>query len=267
MALADTIRSVEENVGSYYETLGNHGYTVPSQKNLANLAGSVPSVSNFNPEDYKAGFGALIIRSQTDTNYNQISGVYPILTQAHWNQVLNLYDSGSETFAGITTPFGYTLVVKTADVAGYILGDNCTNLPNDAFHFSSNMNALFRTEVVETIGDYVLANTGITLTPLRFERLESIGQNFCSNAYNLNTTVYLPPSVEQVGEGFMEGCNHFIGPLIVDTAHPPTDNRSLSTATNTMAIYKTGVTVQGTEASTWKNALPNRTSYPLRRLN
>lgn len=54
--------------------------------------------------------------------------------------------------------------------------------------------------------------------------------------------------------------------LTVNTVSPPRDGTGLATTQSSAKMYVKGVTVKGTGRATWISALPNRTSYPYRKL-
>lgn len=121
--------------------------------------------------------------------------------------------------------------------------------------------------------------------------ITKIGDSFLRGASSFNQSLVVPTSVTQIGNYFLSGCSvfakpltlpsaittigtdfldeakAFTGPLTVESAAtPPTDIYTLSTGTSTAPLYATGVTMQGSQASTWKTALPNRTTSPYRKL-
>ena len=72
------------------------------------------------------------------------------------------------------------------------------------------------------------------------------------------------------GTDFMSRCNKFVGPLTCNGPVPssmiPIDNSCLSTNSSNAVMYTTGVTLTGTYAQAWTDALPDRTSSPYRKL-
>ena len=94
----------------------------------------------------------------------------------------------------------------------------------------------------------------------------SIGGNFLYNCCAFNQPLVIPNSVTSIGRNFLNNCYSLIY-LEYNASVYPTDNYSLSQDTNTKTSSSgTGIKVVGTGAEGLKNALPNRTSSPYRKL-
>lgn len=75
----------------------------------------------------------------------------------------------------------------------------------------------------------------------------------------------VPAALTTFGNYFMAN-QYQMKSLIVEGTNSPTDNYSLSSDNNNAKSYINGITLTGAGASTWMTNLPNRTSYPCRKL-
>lgn len=88
--------------------------------------------------------------------------------------------------------------------------------------------------------------------------LVRIGEFFLDECGSFSQALQIPSSVTSVGTYFMADCRSFTGLLTVDTSAHPSDTSSLaSNGFKTDPMVQTGITLSGTYASTWKNALPD----------
>lgn len=118
-----------------------------------------------------------------------------------------------------------------------------------------------------TIPDSFMRNCSVFDQPLTIpSTVTSIGTYFMSYCGFSQSTITIPSSVTSIGGYFLYQCNGFTGILDVATSVSPTDNYSLSTSTVTAPCYTTGITVKGSQRSTWITNLPDRTSSPYRKL-
>lgn len=153
------------------------------------------------------------------------------------------------------------------------------------------------------VGTNFLSNSSRAyIEDIELPKVEYIGSNFLYNNYNFNGNVILnddcriikgsfmvncwnftkpfaiPSGLESLGDGgdvnpgqyFMNNCRAFTGPLVCNSyvfgSGANSDNNTLSTTNNTVAMYTTGVTLTGPYASNWKSFFPNRASSPYRKL-
>ena len=156
---------------------------------------------------------------------------------------------------------------------------NLTNVKSIGANFfqnSTSFNQPLNMPNVEYIGPNFLTgcssfNSSITLN----DSLKVIDTGFLSYCREFNQPLIIPADLDNIGSsfnpgtGFMRNCNAFTGPLVCNgpvSALIPTDNNTLSTTSSSAAMYTTGVTLTGPYAQAWKNALPDRTSSPYRKL-
>ena len=96
--------------------------------------------------------------------------------------------------------------------------------------------------------------------------LTSIGNSFLRGCTSYNRLLALPSGLTSIGGYFLSNCTSMISEITAYCAASPTDTGSLSATDENAPMYKYGITVNGTYASTWKSRLPNRTSSPYRKL-
>lgn len=150
---------------------------------------------------------------------------------------------------------------------------------------------------VKYIGDYFLYSLRIAYPhPINLPKIEYIGTYFVSaNASTFNSVITLNTNCRIIGAGFLSGCWHysqpftipsglepevdgnpgiefmyqcrdFTGPLVCNSRYITDNSSTLSTTSSGAAMCTTGVTLTGTYAQNWKDALPDRTSSPYRKL-
>lgn len=180
-----------------------------------------------------------------------------------------------EDWGTITTTIGGTSyeLKSSADfdalcgTGDIVLGDGTTISRGTVSTFS------FGNNYSKNIGDNFLAGCNQLTVLTNFpNNIRTIGNYFLSGCVLLGSGVpvslTIPRSVTSIGEGFMYNCDKYVGPLTVNVlpTKEPRDIYSLSTTNPSADMYTTGVTVQGTDASVWKAALPNRSVSPYRKL-
>ena len=120
---------------------------------------------------------------------------------------------------------------------------------------------------VTSISNYFLTGCYSFNQPLTIPNtITSIGIYFLQNCSSFNQPLTIPNTVTSIGTYFMNNCYAFIY-IEYNASVYPTDNYSLSQDRNTKTSANgTGILVTGTHASDLKNALPDRTSSPYRKL-
>lgn len=122
-------------------------------------------------------------------------------------------------------------------------------------------------DTITSIGDNFMRGCGKFNQELHLpSRLEIIGGSFLENCYQYSQPITIHDTVKSIGTNFLYGCSAFVGPLTVGTANCPTDTNSLSQGTASAPAYQTGITLAGPYAQVWKDALPDRTTSPYRKL-
>ena len=126
-----------------------------------------------------------------------------------------------------------------------------------------------------TIGDIFLSSCTSFNSELDLTGVTRIGNQFMSNCLSFTQDLTIPSSVTKIGidtssSVFMYNCNNFTGILTCGTENYPGGNGGvtnvLSTTSSTAPMYTSGVRLSGTYAQTWKDAFPDRTLSPRRKL-
>jgi hypothetical protein len=233
-----------------------------------------------------------------------VEDFYELCTQGNSTDNVHIGNTvfTKEKITGVTIADGVTFI---PDYFGYYC-TNLTNisLPNTVAYIGSYFgyytkiaNKLNLTNV-EAIGNSFLTNISVTYTEdIDLPKVYTIGPSFLSNFYNFNGNVNLNDGCKIIGSGFMQNCwgfdksfvipsglealgtdsnpgsqfmrecKKFTGPLVCNSYNAAmVDNNTLSTNDSSKPLYATGVTLTGPYAQQWKDAFPNRTSTPYRKL-
>ena len=147
-----------------------------------------------------------------------------------------------------------------------------------------NYNAIFNQPVslpnVKEIGSGFFMNNTAFNSPITInDGVLRIGASFLRGCTSFAQSLTIPsgleyryPSSTALGQYFLYQCNNFVGPLICNgpTADSEVvlgaDTTTLSTNKSDALMYTTGITLTGPYAQTWKDAFPDRTSSPYRKL-
>lgn len=285
MALKNTIASISNHISQAYDALEEKGATIPAQKNLANLASAIETVSG----------GGGLFGDWGQISFKQDAEIItlPIENQVDFNTLAS--SSGASINIGGVS-------IARGDVLEVSLGKECRNIPSYFLRSCSALVSLKNTEVIESISDYFLCdcplvseliltnvkNIGVGfLRPVSTntyasnpvncnivlgEQLISIDADFMLNCKNYNKPLRIPASVISIAGGFMCRCDNFTGPLTVETATVPNDPagaKAICATNEGSRAYTTGVRLAGSGASTWKAALADvkdSANYTFRKL-
>lgn len=119
---------------------------------------------------------------------------------------------------------------------------------------------------VTSIGDYFLSGCYLFNQPLTISNATSIGIHFLENCFSFDQLFTIPATVTSIGGYFLYDCCNLTQAITVNTPSSPVDAYSLSTYTLGSPARLNGITLAGTYAQAWKDALPNRSSAPYRKL-
>lgn len=224
MTLASTIQDITTHLGNAWTAVAMRNGTIPSQKNLQNLATAINTLSD----------GTATIGPWGRVIYFNNSKLYSVAlqTQDDFNKVCV---TGGET-TNITIS-GSTFAKKT--IISFYFGANFpTNIPDNFLYYCSNLIAMNNVpEGVVTIGNNFMGFCKAFNQLLTFpSTLESIGASFMWRALSLsyfprlqNTKIitlpdnfmrhcktinqkpstYLPSTLTSIGNYFMSGCDSF----------------------------------------------------------
>lgn len=171
-----------------------------------------------------------------------------------------------------------------------------------AFYNCRIATASFSLDNVINISENFMYGNNTFNSPLALPRVTSIGTNFLRGCSSFNSSLTINDDCEYIGNSFlrqcsafaqsfsvpsglymlstgffnpqryfMYQCDSFTGPLVCNcpaTSLPTTglDIEMLATNDSSKPMYTTGVTLTGPYAQAWKDALPDRTSSPYRKL-
>lgn len=127
------------------------------------------------------------------------------------------------------------LVIPVNTIHKFSFGTNCTYAPGGFLRQSS-------------------------VTELKhFERVNEISYDFLAGCYMFVQPLTFGSNITSIGNAMLNYCGQLVGPLTIETSAVPTDGMYASLAAYSASdpMYATGVTLKGSKASAWKNALPN----------
>lgn len=90
------------------------------------------------------------------------------------------------------------------------------------------------------------------------DSVTTIDTYFLAHLRSFNQPLTIPKNVSVVNGYFMRNCDNFVGPLTVETSAKPTNTQySLTVDSSDLPAYETGVTLTGSGAQVWKDAMPD----------
>lgn len=280
MALADTIRSVEENVGKVWDKIEEVGGAVPAEKNIENMPDSIKNaVDNIEYGQYKTVVKTIAGGVITSLAGQTQNGKIPYWTGGTRNsQDVNI---PTGIFSSVSTEYQESVELSKShimelyiDYSGskvndqtqsYIFGSDVTgNSP-----FFGAYSAVDKAKFIglKNTGTYGLAGFGGQSKDgtIEFDNtLTDIGDNFMYMS-QYRGTIYLPDSIENIGDFFFYRIYGDMTVYVPQNAPLPPSN-SFYAYSSTVNAYVNGVTLKGPGAKAWKEALPNYTSSIYRKL-
>lgn len=273
MSIATEITALDTNLNAAKEAVEAKGGTV-GDTGLAGLAGEIATIPS----------GGAVFGTVTYVDGENVEHTVNIQNPDELHSLCTM-DNTNVTIGGET--FGNRNIVRVD------LGSEAYYLKDNFLYNCNKLTTITGVENLYFIGVNFLYGCSALDCELNFTNLEgSTGTSFLRNCYALNHTVTLgskitelgtnfmqecrafaqnftvPSTITTLGTGFMRNCNNFTGNLVCNSSvHPLSgDNYALSTTSATATMYTTGVTLTGTYASEWKNALADRDSSPYRKL-
>lgn len=228
----------------------------------------------YSTEDLESSLGVSVtITDPNDTSANFYIRYAPNINTSGTPLMMELAQGGYTALGTLQFYRGYgielfdNLVIPYDAIYKFEFGTQPTSTPDYFLSSYSNLAELDNSNWnVTTIGSVFMAGCKNYNQPIILDGVTTIGNNFLAQCDALSSDITLPSTITSIGANFMSYCNNFTGNLICETSTAPTDNGSLSTFSSTSPIYATGVTLTGTYAQTWKNALPDRNVSPYRKL-
>ena len=183
---------------------------------------------------------------------------------------------------------------KIRNIVRVDLGIRASYAPENFLYYCTKLTTITGVENLIYVESSFLTGCSSLNCELNFDELVHIGSGFLQNCSSFNSTITIP-EIKVFGNNFMYNCNSFAQPLIIPDRFPSysagsvspfmyncksftgplvcnssvvlaSGNQSLSTNDSSAAMYTTGVTLTGPYANDWKNALPDRSSSPYRKL-
>lgn len=110
------------------------------------------------------------------------------------------------------------------------------------------------------VGNYFLNGCSVFNQPLDLSNVVEIGEVFLYSAKAFSQHIVVPVSVASIGKGFLCDAKNAVSVEIQTSAVPGSDDYasiSLGTWDSSAPMYVQGITLSGTGAQAWKNALPD----------
>lgn len=188
-------------------------------------------------------------------------------------------------------PYGdYTVggnSIPRSTITGFKFGEKCTYVPNYFLDSCNNLTTLTRMDIPTTIGMYAFGATAIEVidfpnvteignffftntdhnpTIILGDNLTTIGTDFMLDASGYNRDLTIPSSVTSIGNNFMSQLNVYTATIYVETTAIPGGEQTLTTDDEEKPAYATGITIKGSHAEDWLDALPDSNDLPYRKL-
>lgn len=184
----------------------------------------------------------------------------------------------TKTNLSIGTGFLYYGSISNSDIT--FADDSVITIGSTFLGYCANFNKKisFGSGSSVIIGDSFLVGNVAFNSELDLTGVTRIGNSFMSSCSSFAQDLTIPSSVTRIGTDtgapqFMYNCNNFTGILTCETENYPmgssgsSTNGVLSTTGSTsVPMYASGVRLSGTYAQTWKDAFPDRSSSPRRKL-
>lgn len=177
--------------------------------------------------------------------------------------------------------------ISRSSITKFRFGNKCTYVPDYFLDNCSNLEILLQMNMptsigmhvlggtaVETIdfpnvteiGDFFFINTDHNPTVILGNKLTTIGTDFMYDAAGYNTDLTIPPSVSSIGNDFLNNLNVYTATIYVETTAVPSGSQTLTTDDEEKPAYATGITIKGSHAEDWLDALPDSNDLPYRKL-
>lgn len=218
MSVADELAKTRDYLKNAYAKVEEKGGTLPTQQNMANLAGAIGTVSggggsSYNPtydipyfDGGEYGAIAYILPGQTEIKYYQA----PASDSLHVNGL-------GETSATAVATLEDGTVIRKNNVLAYSIGPKDSNATSGNFlrYFKSLQN-LYGLENYRgsSFNSYFLSDCPSFNQELVIpETVELIGSYFLRNCVSFNSRVIMPARIIRISTYFLAGCSAFNQPL------------------------------------------------------
>lgn len=280
--LNNTIESIVSPLTAVYNKIEEKGGEIPAEKNMKNLGPAIRSI----PQDpFMGQYGKLYttdypdgIKIDTKTEYNALQVSYGSKIQTNVGRIEPDSVTGFEFNSNIGKLVNYVPVLFLANCS-YL--NSPINIPEgistirpaflqQCMRFNSTITL---PQSLTTIDNSFMQYCSNFNQPLILPTANPliIGYAFLRNCDGFNQPLTLPANITSINANwFMFATSNFLAPLKVEcpiSVLSDTDREwALSATIKGTPDLTTGHTLTGTYASSWKSALPNRTSSPYRKL-
>lgn len=276
MSLADTLKSVEENVGKVWDKIEEVGGIAPENKNIVNMPDSIGKVAD---EGYD--FKIVSINNSTILKLKSRDGATDSKVAAYQlcQYAANASNSANSTSFSVPlvdyTNSGWSIYYGTfkkdqveevyLDFMGeYMPGDPFNSASDDSTRRFSALKKMTIKGLSSTPNSFATNSFSGDGDSLVFDdSLTSIANSFLAQSY-YNGEFRIPSSVTAIYGSFMQKQRNFIGPLYIPDGVPVPQNDniypSLTGYDATSPSYTHGIVLTGPGAAAWKAALPDSAS-------
>ena len=168
------------------------------------------------------------------------------------------------------TEVGQSVLYGCSKFNQYLGLSNITRLEDGFLWFCSAFNRPLNLSNVTYIGDHVLGSCQEFNQSLDLSNVTHIGEGFLAACFKFNQNITIPATVQSIGKTFMYSLNQMVGTVTLEVPVSVLDmyesKNVLSAWLNYGPTYTTGITLAGTYAQEWKDALPDSSTSPYRKL-
>ena len=175
----------------------------------------------------------------------------------------------SPSFMSNLTSIGYGFLCGCSSFNQPIVIPGGVTLRGDFLRSCTSFNSTVDLSHITQIPEQFIMSCSSFNQPLDLSGITSIGNFFLSDATAYSQHIVVPSSVSSIGSSFLRNCDS-LATLEVETTTTPTETgifkASLGVSSSSASAYVNGVTLSGSGAQTWKNALPDSSgSYSIYR--
>lgn len=253
MSVADELTKTRQYLADAYAKVGEKGGTLPSQKNMANLADAIDSISGGGtprpplpvypyPIDYFDGgeYGAIAYLRDGEVYYYTAKSANELKINASSDA------ASASPWTVVTLEDGFA--VTNTIVLAWAMGTQGT-IPDYTFSRSDLLQAVFLNEnaPITTLGSYFCYRCSQLNCPITLPKtLTTIKSYFLSSCYKFNYPIEFPEGVTQIGTDFLFASSSFNHPIKIPSGvKTVNDNflRSASAFNSTVTIPDTVTTI------------------------
>lgn len=251
MATADLIQELNTDLLEAYDAIEAKGGEVPVQKNTANLATAIESITGGGGGGSLDGgqYGAVAylrdgeVRYYTATSSSDLSN---LTSTSDYARTIKILDDG--------------FVITNENIVGYAVGSTTTSIPSYFLRKCPLLQKFCWSKEgrISTIGARFLATCPqLSAFDGAPDGVTSIGEYFLSGAQTFNRPITLPNSITSIGSNFMENCSRFNQPITLPNGLSAIDGYFLSGCGG----FNQPITIPNSVRSIGNNFMSNATYY------